>query len=165
MPTPPAVVRESLSLDDFLCGADGADPWCKQHFNDYILNIDTRWDEAELAQVRDGYWLAPSSDAMLLLKQRELTFDVVGYYTTPGAVCIQNDHQGRGLGAELILATYNWVGGPPTAGLDEQSFSKAGYAAHIAAWKLGVARGMIVDPAALPQQRRRQNEREVEPGF
>ena len=165
MPSTPAVAVETLSLDDFLCGADGADPWCRQHFDDYILDIDIQWDVEELKPVRDGYWLAPSSGAMLLLKQTESAFDVVGYYTTPGAVCIQDDHQGNGMGAELILATYEWVGGPPTAGLDEQSFSRSGFAAHIAAWRLGVARGLIIDPAALPQQRRRRNDEEIEPGF
>jgi len=162
---PDKAPEDLISLQDFLCGADGADPWCRQHFDDYIHDIDVHWDEEGMTTLKDGYCLAPSSDAMLLLKQRESTFDVVGYYATPGAVCIQDGHQGRGLGAELILTTYEWLGGPPTAGLDEQSFSKSGYAAHIAAWRLGVQRGLIIDPNAVPQQRRRRNEQDVEPGF
>lgn len=164
MPSEQPVI-ETLSLDDFLCGADGADPWCRQHFNDYINDIDPEWDEDELVLIRDGYWLAPSSDSMLLLKQEGSTFDIVGYYNTPGAVCIKDGHQGKGLGAELILATYEWAGGPPTEGLDEQSFSKSGYAAHIAAWRLGVERGLIIDPAASPKQRRRRIDQEIEPSF
>lgn len=141
MPSNQSRSPKCLTLDQFLCEAKGPDPWCKQHFGDYIEDIDTSFDRTELVAVRDDYWLAPSSNAVLLLRQRESAFDVVGYYSTPGAVCIQDEHQGQGLGAELILAAYKWAGVPPTSGLDEQSFSKAGYAAHIAAWKLGVARG------------------------
>lgn len=142
------VEPEKLSLDDFLCGADGATPWCRQNFTDYLGDIDPAWDHDELTPLRLGYWLAPSSNAMLLLKQRESDFDVVGYYLPPGAVCIEESHQGLGLGAELILATYEWLGAPPTEGLDEQCFTKAGLAAHVAAWKLGIARGIFQDPNA-----------------
>jgi len=134
-----------MELNDFLCGAEGADPWCRQHFDDYINDIDKEWQPEDVESLRNGYFLAPSRDSMLLLKQGGDSFEVVGYYHPPGAVCIQDAHQGKGLGAELVLATYHWLGCPPTEGLDEQSFSKAGYAAHCRAWALGVERGAFVD--------------------
>ncbi|MBA9859908.1 hypothetical protein [Ralstonia insidiosa] len=141
------------SEEDFVCQADGADPWLKQRFEDYIRDIDVRFDESEV-EVSDGnheYGFVASSDSALLLHRSATSSgwsgaSVVGYYNTPGAVCIADEHQGQGLGAELILWTaINFTAGPPTEGLDEQCFSEAGYAAHLAAWRLGVARGLIVD--------------------
>ncbi|MFA6231037.1 MAG: hypothetical protein WC617_12830 [Rhodanobacter sp.] len=141
------------SEDSFLCGARGATPWLSQHFDDYIGDIDAVF-EAELVEVvptNPLYGLVQSSDSALLLHRMTDTTpwngaEIVGYYNAPGAVCIQDAHQGMGLGAELILWTaLNVTGGPPTAGLDEQCFSESGYVAHQAAWRLGVARGLIVD--------------------
>lgn len=148
MPDPFVCTEEA-----FLCGATGVTPWLSQHFDDYIGDIDTTFD-AELVEVVPGnplYGLVESSDSALLLSRPSDTTpwdraEVVGYYNTPGAVCIQDAHQGLGLGAELILWTALHVtGGPPTEGLDEQCFSESGYVAHRAAWRLGVARGLIVD--------------------
>lgn len=141
------------TLDEFLCGADGADPWCKQKFADYIGDIDlSYWAEAvEEVSGQPSYGLVASPDSALLLHRVDVAVPwkgaaVVGYYNTPGAVCIADAHQGRGLGAELILWTaINFSEGPPTEGLDEQMFSTAGYAAHISAWRLGVERGLILD--------------------
>jgi len=135
-----------ISLEDFLCGAEGPTAWLKQHFDDYIGDIDKSWNPEELQQLHDGYALAPSSDSMLLLHQAADHTYIAGYYTTPGAVCIADGHQGKGLGAELILATTIWCGGPPTDGLDEQCFTEAGFAAHCRAWQLGIDRGLILDP-------------------
>jgi len=135
-----------MSLNEFLCDADGPDPWCNQHFDDYINDIDQQWDPDEVQELNNGYFLSPSSDSMLLLKTEGQNVEVVGYYNTPGAVCIKDEHQGKGLGAELILATFEWCGGPPTEGLDEQCFSEAGYEAHKAAYRLGLKRGIFVQP-------------------
>lgn len=146
------------TLDEFLCGADGADAYTEQHFDDYIRDIDTSFppDDVEIVAYteddEDGpYGIVASSDSVLLVHRAPDAStwsgaEVVGYYNTPGAVCIQDEHQGHGLGAELILWTaLHWSGGPPTDGLDEQCFSEAGYAAHVAAWNLGVKRGLIID--------------------
>ena len=145
-----------LSEEDFLCGADSPDPWCNQSFEDYIEDIDTVFDPQTLVRVAEHYWFAESSDSVLLLYAEETEdnikpcgFDVVGYYNTPGAVCIQDEHQGQGLGAELILHTYLLVGTPPTEGLDEQMFSEAGLAAHRRAYELGRERGVFVEPARV----------------
>jgi GNAT superfamily N-acetyltransferase len=134
-----------MELQEFLCGADGADPWCRQHFDDYTNDINKEWEADNLQILRDGYFLAPSQDSMLLLQLQGQDYAIVGYYNPPGAVCIHDAHQGKGLGAELILATYEWLGCPPTEGLDEQCFSQAGYAAHIKAWNLGVERGVFLE--------------------
>jgi GNAT superfamily N-acetyltransferase len=134
---------EIISEEDFLCGSEGPDPWLKQNFVDYIKDIDKRWDFDEIHTLKNGYFLSPSKDSMLLMIKSGQNVEIVGYYNTPGAVCIKDEHQGQGLGAELILATYEWCGGPPTEGLDEQSFTEEGYAAHQAAYRLGVARGMF----------------------
>lgn len=147
---------EYMTLDDFLCGSEGPEAWCRQHFNDYIADIDVAWDQDELKSLRDGYFLAPSSDSMLLLYKGTAALEVVGYYNTPGAVCIQDGHQGKGLGAELILATYEWCGQPPTAGLDEQCFTISGYAAHQAAYRLGLERGIFTEKQP-PQNPERNN--------
>lgn len=146
---------EYITLEDFLCGAEGPEPWCRQHFSDYIDDIDCAWDEESITSLGNGYFLSPSSDSMLLLYQRGNGLEVVGYYNTPGAVCIHDDHQGKGLGAELILATYEWCGAPPTEGLDEQCFSVSGYAAHQAAYRLGLSRGLFTDkkPKATKDER------------
>lgn len=145
------------SEEAFLCGADGATAWLNQHYDDYIGDIDTTFD-AELVEVvptNPLYGLVESSDsALLLCRPTDTTTwdgaEIAGYYNTPGAVCIQDTHQGMGLGAELILWTALHVtSGPPTEGLDEQCFSESGYAAHAAAWRLGVARGLIVDASPL----------------
>jgi GNAT superfamily N-acetyltransferase len=146
------------TLDEFLCGADGADAYIEQHFDDYVRDIDTSFnaDDVEIVEYtaddEDGpYGIVASSDSVLLVHRAKDAStwsgaEVVGYYNTPGAVCIQDEHQGHGLGAELILWTaLHWSGGPPTDGLDEQCFSEAGYAAHVAAWNLGVKRGLIID--------------------
>ena len=143
----------AMSEDDFLCGADSADPWCRQSFEDYIEDIDTEFDPQTLVEINDRYLLAESSDSVLLLHKNQGAgnengeLEVVGYYNTPGAVCIREDHQGQGLGAELILHTYQWCGTPPTEGLDEQMFSEAGLAAHRKAYALGLERGIFVSPS------------------
>lgn len=143
----------AMSEDDFLCGADSADPWCRQSFEDYIEDIDTEFDPQTLVEINDRYLLAESSDSVLLLHKNQGAgnengeLEVVGYYNTPGAVCIREDHQGQGLGAELILHTYQWCGAPPTEGLDEQMFSEAGLAAHRKAYALGLERGIFVSPS------------------
>jgi len=142
--------------EQFLCDADGPAFWMRQDFGDYIGDIDTSFDPDEVEPVPmqgDRYGFAESQDSALLLfrsnaNEHWLSAQVVGYYNPPGAVCLHKDHQGQGLGAELILWTaINFRGGPPTDGLDEQAFTKAGYAAHKAAWRLGVKRGLIVIPS------------------
>lgn len=138
-----------LSLEQFLCEADGPEvaPWNVQSFDDYVDDIDRQIAPGTEVLLRDGYSLAQSADAALLLHEGEL----VGYYMPPGAVCLMEEHQGQGMGAELILYTALYFsGGPPTEGLDEQCFSEAGWYAHIAAWKLGVERGLIIDPGRRP---------------
>lgn len=92
----------------------------------------------------EGSYVAPPEVAA-----EGFNFSVVGYYNTPGAVCIQDEHQGQGLGAELILHTYLLVGTPPTEGLDEQMFSEAGLAAHRRAYELGRERGVFIEPARV----------------
>ncbi|WP_199031310.1 hypothetical protein [Ralstonia sp. ASV6] len=143
--------------EQFLCDADGPAFWLRQDFSDYIVDIDTSFDPDEVEPVPmqgDHYGFAESEDSALLLfrsgpSEHWLSAQVVGYYNPPGAVCIHQDHQGRGLGAELILWTaVNFVGGPPTEGLDKQAFTTAGYAAHKAAWRLGVKRGLILNESA-----------------
>lgn len=146
------MTADLLTLDEFLCGAEGPESWCRQHFSDYIEDIDTKWDPEELKPIRPEYYLAPSSDSILLLYKAGESFTVVGYYNTPGAVCIDDAHQGQGLGAELILATYEWCGCPPTSGLDEQCFTTAGYAAHQAAYRLGLERGIFVEHQSVRKQ-------------
>lgn len=139
-----AVLR--ISLEEFLCGATGPEPWCRQSFGDYIGSIDQRPQHGSIRPVigHSRYYLAQSSNAALLLWQNGLDKDVVGFYCVPGAVCIREDHQGLGLGAELILYTAcDVIGGPPTAGLDNPCFSKSGFAAHCAAYRIGFERGVI----------------------
>lgn len=150
------------SLADFLCGAEGATPWLQQHFDDYVADLDFTFEPEDVTPVpnHNRYGLVPSMDesSALLLHRVDPTqpwtigAEVVGYYNPPGAVCLQDAHQGLGLGAELILWTaVHLTGGPPTLSLDEQCFTEAGHRAHQAAWKLGVTRGQIVDPDATPQ--------------
>lgn len=144
--------REPLVLteEEFLCQADGPDPFCNQHFDDYIADIDSKPDPSTVDVIRPPYYaIAESSDSVLLLYRAAETnqWETVGYYNGPGAVCIQDEHQGQGLGAELILQTAMLRGHPPTEDLDEQMFSEAGYRAHQAAWRLGVDRGWIVETA------------------
>lgn len=137
-----------LTEEEFVCGAEGAEAWISQHFDDYINDIDKAFSPDGLIPVEGhpDYFLGKSSDSTLLVHRAAGgQMEVVGYYNTPGAVCIKDEHQGNGLGAELILFTaLHWSGGPPTEGLDEQCFSEAGYGAHLAAYRLGVRRGMIV---------------------
>jgi GNAT superfamily N-acetyltransferase len=139
----PYTKPELISEEEFLCGSEGPDAWLDQHFDDYIGDIDKNWDFNEIQTLENGYFLSPSNDSMLLMIKSGVNIEIVGYYNTPGAVCIKDEHQGKGLGAELILATYHWCGGPPTEGLDEQCFTQAGYAAHQAAYRLGVERGIF----------------------
>jgi GNAT superfamily N-acetyltransferase len=149
----PAEAPLVCSEEEFVCHADCPDPLLNQHFEQYIRDIDVRFDasEVEVSIVNPEYGFVASSDSALLLHRTATSggwsgASVVGYYNTPGAVCIADEHQGQGLGAELILWTaINVTAGPPTEGLDEQCFSEAGYAAHLAAWRLGVERGLIVD--------------------
>ena len=149
----PAEAPLVCSEDDFVCQSDGPDPWLNQRFEDYIRDIDVQFDasEVEVSIRSPEYGFVASSDSALLLHRSATSSgwsgaSVVGYYNTPGAVCIADEYQGQGLGAELILWTsINFTAGPPTAGLDEQCFSEAGYAAHLAAWRLGIERGLSVD--------------------
>ena len=135
-------VPERVTLGDFLCDAEGPDPWCNQSFNDYIKDIDTEPDPETLVSINNEYIIGYSSDAVLLIERS--SNDVVGYYCA-GAVCIEDDHQGQGLSTPLILAAYDFFGGPPTSMLDEQMFSKAGYAAHCAAWRYAVEKGIFIE--------------------
>lgn len=147
----------TISLKEFLCGATVPDPWCRQKFSDYIEDVETRWDEDSLEMIREDaagkYYFALGENAELLLLEKEpgREKEIVGYYLGPGAVCLREDHQGKGLGAELILRTAMERGEPPTIGLDEQMFSKAGLAAHKAAYRLGKRRGWIESPTDFPE--------------
>ena len=159
----------SCSLAEFLCGATEPSLWLHQHFDDYIADIDRSFEPEAVETVLDqpSYGLVCSNDGCnaLLIHRVDVhrswsTHDaVVGYYNPPGAVCIQDAHQGHRLGAEIILWTaLNLSGGAPTASLDEQCFTAAGFAAHQAAWRLGVQRGAIVDsllPTPSPARRPR----------
>lgn len=140
----------TLSESEFLCGATHADPWCYPSFRNYINDIDQVPAPGSVIPIpgHPDYALAHSSDSTLLLYRGVDGNQVVGYYNFPGAVCIHATHQGKGLGAELILHAALVRGGPPSEGLDEQLFSEAGLRAHRAAWRLGVARGLIRDPLA-----------------
>lgn len=145
----PAVMTE----EEFLCGADSADPWCVQHFDDYIRDIDIRYEAEDLQvlsspDIPEGYAVAESSDSVLLVDTS--SGEVVGYYNAPGAVCLREDVQGLGLGSELILETWKLLGHPPTEGLDEQMFSESGLAAHRAAYRSGVERGYFSPRPAAP---------------
>ena len=136
---------EIVSLSDFLCGATGPESWLKQHFDDYLQDISITWDEDDVRELGEGYFIGFNDDSVLLLKREGEKVDLAGYYLPPGAVCLKECHQGKGLGKELILATYEWCGGPPTEGLDEQCFTKSGYWAHVSAYRLGVQRGIFID--------------------
>jgi hypothetical protein len=172
MPSKSSPEPLSFTLADFLCEADGPTLWLSQHFDDYIHDIDSTFDARKVVSVahqpRYGLVEAQDGHSALLVHRSETASswkgaEVVGYYNPPGAVCLQDAHQGQGLGAELILWTALHLSfGAPTAGLDEQCFSESGYAAHQAAWRLGVQRGLIVDPEAPvtplnaePRRRRR----------
>ncbi len=142
-----------ISLKEFLCGAEKADPWCRQKFEDYIGDIEPSWDSESLDLIREDerfgrFYFARGANADLLLRRAKGSagLEIVGYYLGPGAVCLREDIQGMGLGAELILRTAMERGEPPTIGLDEQMFSEAGLAAHKAAYRLGAQRGWIEDP-------------------
>lgn len=51
-------------------------------------------------------------------------------------VVVESEHQGQGLGAELVLERYLRDGDLPTWWLDDAAYSPAGEAAHRAAWRL-----------------------------
>lgn len=136
----------TLTLEEFLCGASGPVSWCNQAFEDYLNDIDRKPIPSTLRPVpgHPDYKFAFSTDSVLLLHEGAGGRTLVGYYNTPGAVCIHEDHQGEGLGAELILFTaVEWSCGAPTDGLDEQCFSAAGWHAHRRAYYLGRERGLI----------------------
>lgn len=139
-------------LDVFLGGAQAPVTWLHQEFKDYLEVLDLSFNPSavELVGMHPHYGLTLSRDgtsALLVFAPHEGTWknaSVVGYYNPPGAVCLDGAHQGQGLGAELILWTaLHLTEGPPTASLDEQAFTPAGHAAHCAAWRLGVQRGLF----------------------
>lgn len=62
-------------------------------------------------------------------------------------VALSPEHQGKGLGAELVLERYLREGDLPTWYLDHAAYSPAGEAAHRAAWRL------LQDPAVRAAKR------------
>lgn len=92
------------------------------------------------ADADDRYRLQEIEGGILLLSPEG---DPVGGYVGVD-VSIAFEHQGQGLGKEIVLARFVRFGDLPTWHLDDASYSRAGEAAHRAAWRLGRSRPDLV---------------------
>src|SRR3546814_2286557 len=63
-------------------------------------------------------------------------------------LAVADEHQGRGLGAELVLEYAMRTGDLPTWELDVAAYSHAGEAAHRAAWRMACNRDLFERKAA-----------------
>lgn len=63
-------------------------------------------------------------------------------------VSIAPEHQGKGLGAELVLERYLRFGDLPTWHLDKAAYTPAGLAAHQSAWRLSQDIGLVAKKLA-----------------
>ena len=84
------------------------------------------------SDIIDGYSFQEVSAGLLLLDPEG---NVVGGYLGSD-LAVSGEHQGKGLGAELVLETYLRSESIPVWHLDTASYSPAGEAAHISAWSL-----------------------------
>lgn len=132
------------SLDEFLCGETCPDRFGECSFFDYADDVLEDWRESSFRRLplREEYLLADTGYNVYLLFEKSGEISMVGFYEGP-TVCVHPDHQGKGLGAELILETALVREGPPTLGYQKQMFSEAGLAAHRRAYFLAESRGLL----------------------
>jgi hypothetical protein len=125
-----------------------AKPWLKLIRDEPGVLLDPL-DEWELwPSGVEGYLIAGNGADVILLKQsgRDLVERVGCYFGA--ALAIREDCQGMRLGAELVLEAALARGGAPIGMLDEPGYSPAGFAAHVAGWKLACqrARAACLEP-------------------
>jgi GNAT superfamily N-acetyltransferase len=132
-----------LPIDDFLAGREGReldiDPIFGQPLGEILRNYD-------LDALQCGPDIPAVSDRIYKLRKVDTGTDhgivlvsppneVVGAYIG-GALAIAPQHQGRGLGAELVFEFACAFGTLPTWFMDIPAYSPAGVAAHRRAWHL-----------------------------
>lgn len=145
-----------IDEDEFLAGPDRYAEWQEGEQDDDLLDIDwifgNKGLDSVLADARHmdggldpepgthdtpafaapGYAFRQVGAGVLLIAP---TGEIAGGYLGCDVV-VDPEHQGQGLGAELILERYLRDGDLPTWWLDAAAYSPAGEAAHRAAWHL-----------------------------
>jgi GNAT superfamily N-acetyltransferase len=148
---------EGLDEEAFLVGPDAPDgfavdidpvfakPWTQvlreiEETDPHALVVDE--DEASTpSDVVSGYWYQPVMTGLLLMSPAGKP--VGGYLSCD--VSVEPEHQGQGLGAELIVEFYLRQGMIPTWFLDTPAYSPAGMAAHRAAWRMLAEQPELID--------------------
>lgn len=88
----------------------------------------------------EGYSFIEVPAGILLLDSKD---EPVGGYLSCD-LAVDEEHQGQGLGKELIIHLVHRTGSLPTWFLDEPAYSPEGYAAHVSAWEYARAHPEIL---------------------
>lgn len=133
-----------MSEDEFLTGADSDELDVDDIFAKPFERILSEFQEFD----PEGITLDPQNLTFPSLIQPEYRYQEVGaglmLLAPDGApvggylscdLAIQSDHQGQGLGAELIIEFALRSGSVPTWHLDTPAYSRMGEAAHRSAWQ------------------------------
>ena len=98
-------------------------------------------EPATLSDLADGYTFQPVEAGLALLNRDG---EIIGGYIFCD-VSIDENHQGIGLGAELILEYYLRNEEFPVWNLDAPAFTPAGLAAHESAWRMAKRNPSLVN--------------------
>lgn len=139
------VFRESLTCEKFLSGPDGEDRELDidrifgKSFHRVLREI-LSYDPSSLdpdegsvstpSAVADGYTFEAVKSGVVL---RSPSGELVGGYLSCD-LALDDEHQGLGLGAEIIIEYFLRNDNIPTWDLDTPAYSPAGEAAHVSAW-------------------------------
>lgn len=145
----------AIEEEAFLAGPDAYADWL-EHGDDELLDIDDIFGKELDAILEDARRYGPHDlnaieDAPLTPSRRATGYSFMAVeagvllLTPDGAIAgaylgadlsVHPAHRGRGLGAELVLERYLRNGDLPTWWLDSPAYTRAGLAAHKAAWRL-----------------------------
>jgi GNAT superfamily N-acetyltransferase len=139
------VFQNLLTCEQFLCGPDG---------DDRELDVDHIFSKRFSKVIREALAYDPNSldpqegsiptpsdiaegytfeEVKIGLVLRSPSGDIVGGYLSCD-LSLDEEHQGQGLGAEIIIEYFLRNDGIPTWDLDTPAYSPAGQGAHISAW-------------------------------
>lgn len=137
----------NITFDEFVAYAKGPSEAGECRVEAYLNDVSNKWSTKGLERVSEHprYWFNNDGFNVYLLVEigPDGEYELAGYYHD-GAVGVLQEHRGQNLGIELVLKASELRGGSPFNGIESHSFSEAGWAMHVKAYKKGIERGLFV---------------------